>query len=82
MSSLDGLGERVVVEVVELAALDRLGLDAQFLADRGGRHLVVAGDHLDGDPRGPAARDRLVGLGAGGIDDADHRLQVQVPDVD
>ena len=43
------LDDRVIVELLELASLDRIGLEADVTCDRGRGDRVVAGDHHDPD---------------------------------
>ena len=65
----------------ELGAGERLAGDAELVADRGGGHRVVAGDHAHLDAGAVALLDGRLRLGTGRIDDADHRQQREVVDV-
>ena len=62
----------------ELGAGDGTPLDAELAGDRGGGRGVVAGDHAHPDPGRAAERDRVLGLLARRIDDADQRQQLEV----
>ncbi len=66
-------GELLVGEGGELRAGEGVTSDAQLLADGRRGDGVVAGDHPDLDAGAVALGDGGFGLGAGRIDDADHR---------
>ena len=66
-------GELLVGEGGELGAGEGAAPDAELLADGGGGDRVVAGDHPDLDAGAVALGDGRLGLGAGRVDDADHR---------
>ena len=63
------------------APVSALPVDAELLADRGGGHRVVAGDHAHLDAGAVALLDGRLRLGPRRVDDADHGEQGEVVDV-
>ena len=75
---LDALRKLGDANPVEFGASQHHSFQAQFAGDGGGGDGVVAGDHLDLDAGLLAQANRVAGLGAGRIDDADQSDQSEL----
>ena len=77
---VDLRGQLLVGHALELVTGDDPAVDAELGGDGAGGGGVVAGDHLHRDAGRAAQPDRVAGLGAGRVDDADEGVEGEVVD--